>query len=240
MLGRTTACRRTFARLGAEAADALDELLALALDYDDQTRRRCKASWTGCRAGEREIKRDMEHGRDEVRVMTVHGAKGLEAPIVILADTTTPPAGPPGPAALLAVPQVRAAPGTPPCIVWPGRKQDDVAAVAAARMLARQEAENEHRRLLYVAMTRAAERLVVCGCQGVNKRPEGCWYDLVTDGLAASPDFEEAGEGDAWIGRYRTVPHQDDIPGEQPRARAAPHDIPPCSPCRLRPSPRAR
>ena len=57
-------------------------------------RRRCRASSPGCARRATEIKRDMEITRDEVRVMTVHGAKGLEAPIVILADTTTPPAGP--------------------------------------------------------------------------------------------------------------------------------------------------
>ena len=57
-------------------------------------RRRCRASSPGCAPATREVKRDMEIARDEVRVMTVHGAKGLEAPIVILADTTTPPKGP--------------------------------------------------------------------------------------------------------------------------------------------------
>ena len=113
------------------------------------------------------------------------------------------------------MPQPRAAPGTPPCIVWPGRAKDDVAAVAAARAQARQDAEDEHRRLLYVAMTRAAERLIVCGCQGVNRRPEGCWYDLVVNGLAASADFQETGEGDARIGRYRIVPHADDAAGRE-------------------------
>ena len=51
-------------------------------------RRRWKAFWTGWSSGGTEIKRDMERGRDEVRVMTVHGAKGLEADIVILPDTT--------------------------------------------------------------------------------------------------------------------------------------------------------
>ena len=74
----------------------------------------------------------MEIARDEVRVMTVHGAKGLEAPIVILADTTTPPKGPREPR-LLGLPAADAAPGTPERIVWAGRKADDVAPVAAAR-----------------------------------------------------------------------------------------------------------
>ena len=78
------------------------------------------------RAAETEIKRDMEITRDEVRVMTVHGAKGLEAPLVILADTTSRPTGP-RPPRLLALPAQRAAPGTPDRIVWAGRKATDVA-----------------------------------------------------------------------------------------------------------------
>jgi ATP-dependent helicase/nuclease subunit A len=226
LLGPEGGRRRIFARLGVEAADALEEFLELALAYERQEPPSLQGFLAWLRSSDAEVKRDMEIERDEVRVMTVHGAKGLEAPVVILADTTTPPAGPPGPAGLLAVPQVRAAPGTPPCIVWPGRKETDVASVAGARALARQDAEDEHRRLLYVAMTRAAERLIVCGCQGVNRRPEGCWYDLVTNGLAASPDFDETGEGDTWIGRYRVVLHHDDVRGETPRERDPPHDIP--------------
>jgi ATP-dependent helicase/nuclease subunit A len=107
--------------------------------------------------------------------MTVHGAKGLEAPIVILADTMTPPAGPRPPRLL----QLANGP-----LLWAGRKADDVAPLAAARQAAQQEAENEYRRLLYVAMTRAADRLIVCGADGRNKRPEGCWYDLVRDALS--------------------------------------------------------
>ena len=187
------------------------------------------------------VKRDMEIARDEVRVMTVHGAKGLEAPVVILADTTTPPAGPPGAGAAAGACRSRASRrhavrhrlGRPQ-----GRRR------RGGRRGARRgaaEAEDEHRRLLYVAMTRAAERLIVCGWQGVNRRPKGCWYDLVTDGLAASPDFEEVGEGEARIGRYRIVPHQDDVLGETPPPRAARRmTFPPGSLCRSRPSRFAR
>ncbi len=226
LLGPEGGRRRIFARLGVEAADVLEEFLELALAYERQEPPSLQGFLAWLRAAQAVVKRDMEIERDEVRVMTVHGAKGLEAPVVILADTTTPPAGPPGPAPLLTVPQARAAPGAPPCVVWPGRKDDDVTAVTAARTLARQEAENEHRRLLYVAMTRAAERLIVCGYQGPKKRPEGCWYDLVINGLAASSDFMETGEGDAWIGRYCIVPDHDDAAAEKPPARGTPHVIP--------------
>ena len=81
-------------RLGLEANDALDEFLNLALDYERRETPSLQGFLAWLRDARAEVKRDMEIARDEVRVMTVHGAKGLEAPIVILADTMTPPAGP--------------------------------------------------------------------------------------------------------------------------------------------------
>ena len=204
LLGPEHGRRQMFARLGVEAADALEEFLELALDYERREPPSLQGFLHWLRSADAVVKRDMEISRDEVRVMTVHGAKGLEAPVVILADTTTPPAGPHAPG-LLAVPQPRAAPGAPPCLVWPGPKKDDVEAVATARALAKAEAEDEHRRLLYVAMTRAAERLIVCGSQG-KFRPAGCWYDLVVEGLTGKPGFEEIGAGDARLWRYRVAP----------------------------------
>ena len=88
-----------YARLGAEAADALDEFLELALLYERGEAPTLQGFVAWLRAGQTEVKRDMDIARDEVRVMTVHGAKGLEAPIVVLADTVTPPKGPEGAAA---------------------------------------------------------------------------------------------------------------------------------------------
>jgi ATP-dependent helicase/nuclease subunit A len=157
-------------------------------------------SWL--RAGETQVKRDMDIARDEVRVMTVHGAKGLEAPIVILADTVTPPKGPREPR-LLSVPVANAAPGMPDRIVWAGRKADDVAPVAAARASAVRAAEDEYRRLLYGAMTRAADRLVVAGARGVNRIPDGCWYQLVETALKPEAIEEAADDGDGTVLRWR-------------------------------------
>jgi ATP-dependent helicase/nuclease subunit A len=225
LLGPELGRRRIFARLGVEAADALEEFLELALDYERREPPSLQGFLAWLRSADAVVKRDMEISRDEVRVMTVHGAKGLEAQVVILADTTTPSAGTPRPG-LLTVPQPKAAPGTPPCVVWPGRKQDDVAAVAAARASAKREVEDEHRRLLYVAMTRAAERLIVCGCQGKNRRPAGCWYDLVVAGLTGKPGFEEVGEGDARMWRYRVAPDLAASAVQLPGAAAPHHDEP--------------
>ncbi len=78
------------------------------------------------RAADTEVKRDMEISRDEVRVMTVHGAKGLEAPVVFLVDTTTSPSDTQR-LRLIHLPQGNAAPHAPDVVVWAGRKADDPA-----------------------------------------------------------------------------------------------------------------
>ena len=192
ILGAGGGRHRFLARLGAEANDALDEFLNLALEYERRETPSLQGFVAWLRAARAEVKRDMEIARDEVRVMTVHGAKGLEAPIVILADTMTSPAGPRPPRLL------KLADGA---MIWVGRKDDDVAPVAAARRAALTEAEHEYRRLLYVAMTRAADRLVVCGADGERRRPTGCWYDLVFEPLR--PFLVEEGEGAEKVLRYR-------------------------------------
>jgi ATP-dependent helicase/nuclease subunit A len=203
VLGPEGGRRRFLARLGAEAIDALDELLNIALDYEHQHPASLQGFLAWLRSANAEVKRDMEISRDEVRVMTVHGAKGLEAPIVILADTTTPPAGPPGrQPRLLSVGEA----GRPHALIWAGRKADDVPLIAAARRIANEAAENEHRRLLYVAMTRAADRLVICGAVGERGKPPGCWYDLVHGALAPSCIEDPADDGEGQVWRLRSTP----------------------------------
>jgi len=103
---------------------------------------------------------------------------------VILADTMTPPCGP-RPPRLLDLPGGG--------VIWAGRKDDDVPPVATSRATAQRAAEDEYRRLLYVAMTRAADRLIVCGADGERKRPDGCWYDLIVDPLQAFLVSEQDG-----------------------------------------------
>jgi ATP-dependent helicase/nuclease subunit A len=191
LLGAQQGRRKILARLGSEAADALDEFLNLALAYEASETPSLQGFVAWLRAATTIVKRDMDVAREEVRVMTVHGAKGLEAPIVILADTTTRPAGPRDPR-LLALPRPRTAPGTPECLVWAGIMATDVGPISEARERARTAASDEYRRLLYVAMTRTAEHLIVCGAQGLNGKPRNCWYDLVCDAL-----WEEAVQGAA-------------------------------------------
>jgi ATP-dependent helicase/nuclease subunit A len=192
ILGAGGGRRRFLARLGMEANDALDEFLNLALDYERRETPSLQGFLAWLRQARAEVKRDMEIARNEVRVMTVHGAKGLEAPIVILADTMTPPAGPRHPRLLTL---------GGAATIWAGRKADDASAVAAARQDALAEAEHEYRRLLYVAMTRAADRLIVAGAEGERKRPDGCWYDLIRAPL--EPLLVEETDGAEKVLRYR-------------------------------------
>ncbi len=92
VLGARHGRRSVLSRLGPEAADPLDEFLAAALGYERQQGVSLQGFLHWLAAGEAEVKRDLEHsGRDEVRVLTVHGAKGLEAPIVFLPDTLQVP-----------------------------------------------------------------------------------------------------------------------------------------------------
>ena len=198
LLGEGVGRRRFLARLGPEANDALDEFLNLALEYERRETPSLQGFLTWLRDARAEVKRDMEIARDEVRVMTVHGAKGLEAPVVILADTINPPQGPRPPRLL------QLADGA---VIWAGRKADDVESVATARAAALAEAEHEYRRLLYVAMTRAADRLIVGGADGVNRRPTGCWYNLVRDAL--EPLLVAEGENDEKAFRFRTQHAED-------------------------------
>jgi ATP-dependent helicase/nuclease subunit A len=199
VLGAARGRAKFLARLGPEANDALDEFLNLALDYETRETPSLQGFLAWLRAAQSEVKRDMEMARDEVRVMTVHGAKGLEANTVILADTTTKPTGPKDPR-LLAL-----ANGD---MVWATARGDDVDAMTDARSAAQQDARDEYRRLLYVAMTRAKERLVICGTQGQNKIPDGCWYQLIEDALTPDCVTEPADDGGGDVWRYRKTASQ--------------------------------
>ena len=163
LLGGDGGRARILRRLGHEANDALDEFLELALNYERKAPASLQGFMAWLRAADTEVKRDMEISRDEVRVMTVHGAKGLEASVVFLVDTTTSPSDTQR-LKLINLPQGNAGPHAPGVVVWAGRKAEDPPAVVAARAAMLGDTEDEYRRLLYVAMTRAADRLIVGGC----------------------------------------------------------------------------
>jgi ATP-dependent helicase/nuclease subunit A len=169
---------RLFARLGPEAAEPVDELLAAALLYATHHPPSLQGFLHWLRLSASEVTREAEAAGDAVRIMTVHGAKGLEAPLVILPDTTGLP---PDEHRL----HWTMDPGSGTALpLWQPNKELRCRAVedlkarnAAARM-------GEYRRLLYVALTRARDRLVVCGWE-LHRPQAGSWYEMVESGMAA-------------------------------------------------------
>ena len=163
----TQARKKLLARLGPETGDAIDEFLALALAYEGTGTPSLEGFLHWLERGGAEVKRDMERGRNEVRVMTVHGAKGLEADIVILPDTTSLPDAAKG--HLLY---------TDEGVLFPLSEKEAPEKVRQAKLAAQSETLKEHRRLLYVALTRAKERLIICGFESKKGIREGSWHQL--------------------------------------------------------------
>jgi ATP-dependent helicase/nuclease subunit A len=172
---------RLLARLGPEAAEPLDELLGQALDHAAAHPPSLQGfvHWLG-RSGA-EVKREADAAGGVVRVMTVHGAKGLQAPLVILPDTV---ALPPDQAGLVWDHDPIVGTEVP---LWTPRRELACPATDALHQLRRDRGAEEHNRLLYVALTRAEDRLVVCGWEPARALPERCWYSRVRAGFAALP-----------------------------------------------------
>jgi ATP-dependent helicase/nuclease subunit A len=204
-------------RLGPEAADPIDEFLALALSYEREHVPSLQGFLRWLMAGDIEVKRDLaEQQRDEVRILTVHGAKGLEAPVVFLPDTMQLPDN-----------QVRllwsVSDGLP---LWRARGELATPFYRGERQAWRQRQLQEYRRLLYVALTRAQDRLYVCGWQNLRPSREApCWHALCEAGWAdiAEPvDFDSRallGERDGWAGKgLRLVGPQTAAPTRDQRA----------------------
>jgi len=160
---------KLLARLGQESADAIEEFLSLTLTHEQGHSPSLEGFLDWVERGEIEIKRDMERGRNEVRVMTVHGAKGLEADIVILPDTTSLPEPPSRKGHLLYHGDG---------VLFPLSNTDAPEIVKRAKAEAEAEMLREHRRLFYVALTRARDRLYICGFENKKGVKQGSWYEL--------------------------------------------------------------
>ena len=160
---------RLVGRLGIEANDPIDEFLNLAMGYEADHAPTLQGFLHWLMAGDAEIKRDLEQsGRDEVRIMTVHGAKGLQAPIVFLPDTMQVPTQAPN----LFWQEDRN------LMFWLPRVALETDVVSRLRDAIAVKRDQEYNRLLYVALTRAEDRLYICGWQGRRKAPDHCWYNL--------------------------------------------------------------
>ena len=177
LLGAEGGRRALLGRLGPEAGDAIDEFLALTLAHERDGAPSLMAFLARLDGVDLSVKRDMEAAGDAVRVMTVHAAKGLEAKIVFLPDTCAVPSGRHDPALFGLDDRPGAAESG--VIAWSPRGDADAAQVAEARRLTRERAVEEHNRLLYVAMTRAEERLYIAGFCGEKGPGEGSWYAMI-------------------------------------------------------------
>ncbi|MCZ6522842.1 MAG: double-strand break repair helicase AddA, partial [Alphaproteobacteria bacterium] len=200
VLARLGGPHRLVARLGRAANDPIDEFLSLALAYESIHPPSLQGFLHWLEGGGVEITRDLEQGRDEVRVMTVHGSKGLQAPIVFLPDTCFVPSRG-GQLLWLDGEGERAATRS---VLWPARRSREESVCEAARAEEKRQRGQEYHRLLYVAMTRAEDRLYLCGWEGKRRRTEGCWYDLA--GAALERIGEEVELGPGRLGRRYSTP----------------------------------
>jgi ATP-dependent helicase/nuclease subunit A len=187
LLGTEGGRRAIEARLGLEACDAIDEFLRLAIAHDDSDAPSLAAFLCGLEGINYSVKRDMETGTDAVRVMTVHAAKGLEAKIVFLPDSCDVPAACYNPKVF---PLATDVPGEA-AIAWSPKGELDCEAVAAAREQASNAALEEYRRMLYVALTRAEERLYIAGFNGARDPHERCWAKMIEAAFEGDGGFEE-------------------------------------------------
>lgn len=195
LTGPWQARRKLTARLGSDAGDPIDELLNAAAAYSASHVPSLNGFIHWFDAGEGELKRDADGGGNQVRVLTVHAAKGLQAPIVILADATGDPNRPPVTAEEL---PGNPALGQPPLPLPPLSRGLRTAAIQTEDE--REKAANlaEHWRLLYVAMTRAEEALFIGGALASREKTphKDSWYARL------APLFPDVPEHDPiWGGR---------------------------------------
>ncbi|MGE5566776.1 MAG: double-strand break repair helicase AddA [Parcubacteria group bacterium] len=179
---------RLLTRLGREAEDALDAFLAECLAAEQRGERDLETFAAAMASTEIEVKREQEdadgRGPGEVRVMTVHGAKGLEAPVVILPDTTSA-------AKAQGSPLFRTLDGG---FLWAPRKADDCELSGEVRQARDLATAHESLRLLYVALTRARDRLILCGVKRSDRKSgyeTGCWHETILQALGR-PDIANA------------------------------------------------
>ena len=172
ILTRYDGRRKLLARLGEEAEDGIDALLAQAMSFEQMEVPSLTGFITWLQAEEVEIKRQMDSSGNRIRVMTVHGAKGLESPIVIMPDTVS--VGRPSKDELYKTENG--------VVIWKTNADTSAQVMTDARNTVRMRDEQERMRLLYVAMTRAEKWLIVCGAGKTDKDGKN-WHAMIGEGM---------------------------------------------------------
>ncbi|MEL7689471.1 double-strand break repair helicase AddA [Citromicrobium bathyomarinum] len=181
--GPWDARRKLVARLGREANDPIDELVGAAFAYTAEHTASLQGFLNWFDASDEELKREAAGSGDAVRVLTAHGSKGLQAPIVILADATGNSDRGPARAGELATEDGRPVP------LPPLPKEARAGPVAAAEEAKAAREREEHWRLMYVAMTRAEEALYIGGALLPSDKevPEASWYAVAASLFEGEP-----------------------------------------------------
>ncbi|MGB1087696.1 MAG: double-strand break repair helicase AddA, partial [Alphaproteobacteria bacterium] len=222
MLNQQGGRARLCARLGTQAHDAIDAFLARALAFEQNNVPSLERFLHEVERESQTIKRDMDRAQGQVRIMTVHGAKGLESEIVFLPDLISAPSGRHDPVVLPL--DGEAGQGPRPLFGWAGRQAADDPVQRAARTRHREADGEEYRRLLYVALTRAKDRLYVTGFEGKRKSESRyAWAEMIeaakgADGVATTRELTDGTQIDIW--RMGDTPKQ--YEGEISAQSAAP------------------
>ncbi len=164
-----------WSRLGDEALDPIEELLNEAQNFGRFHAPSLQNFLHWLTQSDKEIKRELDRGGGQVRIMTVHASKGLEAPIVFLPDTASVPRG-------TDIPKLQWSKDGIPLFLT---RQPKFGTAQQIWQNARTKQMQEYRRLLYVALTRASHRLYICGWQGGKNEGDlgNSWYGLASNAL---------------------------------------------------------
>jgi len=231
VLGRDGARKKLIARLGHEAGEILDEFLAFCLTEERAGEHGLESFLITLETAGPEIKREMDQKRDEVRILTVHASKGLEAPIVFLVDS--------GSASVIDQHMPRLTPFRMQGefkglqgYLW--RSAAEVKNSYSESLVAelKERADDEYRRLLYVGMTRAEDRLFICGYHGMRAQGQRTWHAIVTRALAQASESETRPHpvADDIVHRFRVTKERsllsDDVKAVPPMAKPSlPHRL---------------
>lgn len=189
-------------RLGNDVIDPLEELISLCLKLEGQGVRTLEDLILWQQKTEVQIKREMEEAGGQVRIMTVHASKGLEAPVVIMPDTTSAPSRSTLDKFLWPEDSGLKAP------LWAARSGESCTAFNRAQDAQLDDQRAESSRLLYVALTRARDRLYIMGAQSkASSAPT--WYSLVQEAFLRLDNIEETANGRKRITSSQTGPVKD-------------------------------